>query len=82
MAAPADGRGGPLGGLRVLEVATLYAAPQIGALLGDLGADVVKVEPPSGDPMRAMGVVRDGVSRNWLWTARAKRSISPSGRYL
>jgi formyl-CoA transferase len=72
---PADARTGPLAGLRVLEVATLYAAPQIGALLGDLGADVVKVEPPAGDPMRAMGVVRDGVSRNWLWTARNKRSI-------
>jgi crotonobetainyl-CoA:carnitine CoA-transferase CaiB-like acyl-CoA transferase len=59
----------------VLEVATFYAAPQIGAMLGDLGADVVKVEPPGGDPMRAMGVVRDGVSRNWTWVGRRKRSI-------
>jgi formyl-CoA transferase len=67
---------GPLDGLRVLEVATLYAAPQIGALLGDLAADVVKVEPPAGDPMRHMGVVRDGVSRNWLWVGRHKRSIA------
>lgn len=66
---------GPLRGLRVLEVATLYAAPQIGAMLGDLGADVVKVEPPDGDPMRSMGVVRDGVSRNWAWVGRHKRSI-------
>ena len=66
----------PLRGLRVLELATLYAAPQIGAMLGDLGADVVKVEPPAGDPMRRMGVVRDGVSRNWSWVARHKRSIA------
>ena len=60
----------PLAGLRVLEVATLYAAPQIGAMLGDLGADVVKVEPPTGDPMRRMG-------RAVLWdlVARHKRSI-------
>jgi len=65
----------PLAGLRVLELATLYAAPQIAAMLGDLGADVVKVEPPGGDPMRGMGVVRDGVSRNWSWVARHKRSI-------
>ena len=65
----------PLAGLRVLELATLYAAPQVGAMLGDLGADVVKVEPPGGDPMRGMGVVRDGVSRNWSWVARHKRSI-------
>lgn len=71
----ATGTRGPLAGLRVLEVATLYAAPQVGALLGDLGADVVKVEPPAGDPMRHMGVVRDGVSRNWAWVGRHKRSI-------
>ena len=44
-------------------------------MLADLGADVVKVEPPGGDPMRKMGVVRDGVSRNWAWVGRHKRSI-------
>jgi len=66
---------GPLAGLRVLELATLYAAPQIGAMLGDLGADVVKVEPPAGDPMRTMGVTRDGVSRTWSWVSRNKRSV-------
>jgi formyl-CoA transferase len=71
-----DEPGAPLAGLRVLELATLYAAPQIGAMLGDLGADVVKVEPPAGDPMRHMGVRRDGVSRNWSWVARHKRSIA------
>lgn len=65
----------PLAGLRVLELATLYAAPQVGAMLGDLGADVVKVEPPGGDPMRGMGIEGDGVSRNWSWVARHKRSI-------
>jgi crotonobetainyl-CoA:carnitine CoA-transferase CaiB-like acyl-CoA transferase len=62
--------------LRVLELATLYAAPQIGAMLGDLGADVVKVEAPGGDPMRRMGVLRDGVSRNWSWVGRNKRSVA------
>lgn len=65
----------PLAGLRVLEVATFFAAPQIGAMLGDLGADVVKVEPPAGDPMRHMGVQRDGVSRTWAWVSRHKRSV-------
>jgi len=70
---PLTGRplaGRPLEGLRVLEVATLYAAPQIGAMLGDLGADVVKVEPPTGDPMRRMGR-----PRSWDLVARHKRSI-------
>jgi crotonobetainyl-CoA:carnitine CoA-transferase CaiB-like acyl-CoA transferase len=66
---------GPLRGLRVLEVATLYAAPQVGAMLGDLGADVVKLEPPAGDPLRRMGIVRDGVSRSWAWVSRHKRSV-------
>ena len=75
MSDPSPARG-PLAGLRVLEVATLYAAPQIGALLGDLGADVVKVEPPGGDPMRHMGMMRGGVSRSWQWVGRHKRSIA------
>lgn len=66
---------GPLRGLRVLEVATLYSAPQVGALLGDLGADVVKVEPRGGDPMRAMGQRRDGRAVAWELVARNKRSI-------
>lgn len=75
MSAP-DRPSAPLAGLRVLELATLYAAPQIGAMLGDLGADVVKVEAPGGDPMRRMGVMRDGVSRNWSWVGRNKRSVA------
>lgn len=74
MTTPAD-EPAPLTGLRVLEVATFFAAPQIGAMLGDLGADVVKVEPPSGDPMRRMGVQREGVSRTWAWVSRHKRSV-------
>ncbi|MFO7590592.1 MAG: CoA transferase [Acidimicrobiia bacterium] len=61
--------------MRVLEVATLYSAPQIGALLGDLGADVVKVEPPGGDPMRHMGQQRDGRAVAWELVARNKRSV-------
>ena len=66
---------GPLSGLRVLEVATHYAAPQISAMLGDLGADVVKIETSSGDPMRRSGVIHDGVARGWQWIGRNKRSV-------
>jgi crotonobetainyl-CoA:carnitine CoA-transferase CaiB-like acyl-CoA transferase len=44
-------------------------------MLGDLGADVVKLEPPDGDPMRRMGATRDSVSRSWLWVSRNKRSM-------
>jgi len=67
---------GALGGLRVLDISTLFAAPQIAAVLGDLGADVVKVEPPQGDPLRAMGVQRDGHSLMWALAARNKRSVT------
>jgi crotonobetainyl-CoA:carnitine CoA-transferase CaiB-like acyl-CoA transferase len=72
---PAGAPQAPLTGVRVVELATLYSAPQIGAMLADLGADVVKVEAPGGDPMRRMGLIRDGVSRSWSWVARGKRSI-------
>jgi crotonobetainyl-CoA:carnitine CoA-transferase CaiB-like acyl-CoA transferase len=66
---------GPLTGLRVLEVATLYAAPQVATLLADLGADVVKVEAPDGDPLRRMGQQRSGRSVPWELVGRNKRSI-------
>ncbi|CAO5168815.1 hypothetical protein FAIPA1_20207 [Frankia sp. AiPs1] len=46
---------GPLAGLRVVDVATLFAGPFAARLLGDYGADVIKVEHPDGDPLRAIG---------------------------
>jgi len=39
----------PLDGIRVVEMASFVAAPSAGAIMADLGADVVKIEPPSGD---------------------------------
>ena len=68
-------RDGALAGIRVLELATLYSAPLIGAMLGDLGADVVKIETPTGDPMRQMGEMRDGRSLGWAHVGRNKRSV-------
>ena len=67
----------PLAGLRVVEFGQLLAGPVVGTLLGDFGADVVKVEaPPAGDPMRDWGRLRHNDHSLW-WSilARNKRSV-------
>lgn len=71
--APTDG---PLAGLRVLDVATLFAGPLAATILGDFGADVIKIEHPRGDPLRHHGHARDGVSLWWKVAARNKRAIT------
>ena len=68
----------PLAGVRVVEFGQLLAGPYVGTLLGDFGADVVKVEaPPAGDPMRDWGRLRhNGRSLWWSILARNKRSVT------
>ncbi len=66
---------GPLAGTRVVEFGNLIAAPFCAMLLADLGADVVKVEPPSGDLGRQFGPYINGESAFFLSTNRGKRSI-------
>jgi crotonobetainyl-CoA:carnitine CoA-transferase CaiB-like acyl-CoA transferase len=56
--------GKPLGGLRVVELGTYVAAPALGSMLGMLGAEVVKVEPPEGDPTRKL-TPWSWVNYNW-----------------
>jgi crotonobetainyl-CoA:carnitine CoA-transferase CaiB-like acyl-CoA transferase len=60
----------------VLDLSTFLAAPQVAAMLGDLGADVVKVEPSGGDPLRRIGAQRGGHSLMWALVNRNKRSIT------
>ena len=67
---------GPLTGLRVLEIGHFVAAPFCTRLLADLGADVIKIEPPGGDPVRQWGKQVDGNSAWWSMHARNKRSIT------
>jgi formyl-CoA transferase len=69
---------GPLGDLRVLELGTLLAGPYCGQLLGDLGAEVIKIEPPGqGDPMRVWGRQKAGdPSLWWPVIARNKKAIT------
>ena len=69
---------GPLTGIRVLELGSFIAGPFAGQLLGDYGAEIIKVEPPSvGDPMRRWGHGDpDGHSYWWPAIARNKKSIA------
>jgi crotonobetainyl-CoA:carnitine CoA-transferase CaiB-like acyl-CoA transferase len=74
-----DGGGGlgqVLAGLRIVEIGHFVAAPFCTRLLADLGADVIKVEPPSGDPVRQWGEMVDGHSLWWSMHGRNKRSVA------
>ena len=66
----------PLQGLRVLDVATLFAGPLAATLLGDFGADVIKIEHPRGDPVRLHGWAKDGVNLWWKVLSRNKRAVT------
>ena len=82
-----SGAARPLEGIRVLEMGQLLAGPFAGCVLGYFGAEVIKLEPPGGDPIRGWRVVRDGTSLWWASLARNKKSVtldlgSPRGREL
>jgi len=67
----------PLSGLRVIELGQLIAGPFASKILGEFGADVIKIEPPeTGDPLRAWRMLHDGTSVWWAAHARNKRSIT------
>jgi crotonobetainyl-CoA:carnitine CoA-transferase CaiB-like acyl-CoA transferase len=67
---------GLLSDLRVLEIGHFVAAPFCTRLLADLGADVIKIEPPNGDPVRQWGKQLNGHSLWWSLHARNKRSVT------
>lgn len=77
----------PLDGIRVLELGQLLAGPFAGTLLAYFGAEVIKVEPPGGDPIRQWRIVRDGASLWWRSLGRNKKCVTlnlrdPAGRAL
>jgi len=67
----------PLTGLKVLELGQLIAGPFATKLLGEFGADVIKIEPPgTGDPLRKWRILEDGTSLWWHVQSRTKRSVT------
>jgi len=69
-------RSGPLAHIRVIEFCQVAAGPYCGMLLADMGADVIKVEPPVGDSMRTWPPLNAGYSENFASLNRNKRSIA------
>ncbi|MDB5781936.1 CaiB/BaiF CoA transferase family protein [Caballeronia mineralivorans] len=76
---------GPLAGIRVIEIGTLIAAPFAARMLGEFGADVIKIEAPdNGDPLRKWRKLHEGTSLWWYLQSRNKKSVcvnlkSPDG---
>ncbi len=66
----------PLEGLRVIEMGQLLAGPFTGTILGYFGAEVIKVEPPTGDPVRQWREVRNGTSLWYHSIGRNKKSVT------
>ena len=83
MTASLPPRGGPLAGLKVLELGQLIAGPFAAKTLADFGAEVIKIEPPGdaqlgtgGDPLRKWRLLKDGTSVWWQVQSRNKRSLA------
>jgi crotonobetainyl-CoA:carnitine CoA-transferase CaiB-like acyl-CoA transferase len=70
------GPGGPLAGVRVVELATVVAGPGAGKYLADFGAEVVKVEAPGGDPTRRMGWTGPGEADSYFWKLLSRNKLS------
>ena len=66
----------PLDGIRVIEVGQLLAGPFAGCMLAYFGAEVIKIEPPEGDPIRGWRVLENGTSHWWRSIGRNKKSVT------
>ncbi len=77
----------PLSGLRVIDASSIFAGPIVATMLGDFGADVIKIEHPTGDSLRKVGYRKKGVPLWWKVVSRNKRCITlnfstPEGQAL
>jgi CoA:oxalate CoA-transferase len=66
---------GPLTGIKVLDLSRVLAGPYCTALLADLGAEIIKLEPPAGDDYRHIGPFKDGESALFTLNNRGKKSV-------
>ena len=71
---------GPLEGFRIVDLTSMISGPVATMMLADQGADVIKVEPLSGDLVRFMGPNRAGLSAGFISANRSKRSIGDNRR--
>jgi formyl-CoA transferase len=77
VADPSPLPGGPLSGLKVIELGQLIAGPFAAKTLADFGADVIKIEPPgTGDPLRQWRLLHNGTSVWWQVQSRNKKSVA------
>ena len=66
----------PLAGIRVLDLSRVLAGPYCTALMADLGAEIIKIEPPQGDDYRHIGPFKDGESALFTLNNRGKQSLA------
>ena len=77
MTDPGRSGSGPLHGIRILDISTLFAGPLAATFLGDFGADVIKIEHPRrADASRGHGPAKDGVNLWWKTLGRNKRTVT------
>ncbi|MGF6507962.1 CaiB/BaiF CoA transferase family protein [Paraburkholderia sp. 32] len=71
----ASATSGPCSGLRVIELGSLFSAPIAGQILSDMGAEVIKIEPPAGDPLRKIGPFHKEMGALFMMVNRRKKSV-------
>ena len=67
---------GPLSGIKVIDLTAMVSGPVCTMMLGDQGADVIKIEPLSGELMRSVGAPNNGMTTSFLCSNRSKRSLT------
>ena len=67
---------GPLKGIKVIDLTAMVSGPVATMMLGDQGADVIKIEPLQGELMRKVGTLHNGMTTSFLCSNRSKRSFT------